>query len=194
MSLFKRPLLFCAGLLLLLSHGAALAAVEIAFYSREFGTDFPHAFVVMKGTLDRTGEPVDVSYGFTAKSLTPAILMGSVSGEVIREKPKLAAGSDRQFAVVLSDEQYDSVMSVVEEWRNAPQPSYNLNRRNCVHFAGELAQAAGLKVNFPAKLMKKPRSFLVSVREANADFLRERAVAAKSQLGNSVASQEHISR
>src|SRR5688500_12836683 len=49
----------------------ALAAVEIAFYSRELGgNNFPHAFVALHGTVDATGEAVDTSYGFTAKSVT----------------------------------------------------------------------------------------------------------------------------
>ena len=150
----------------------ALAAVEIAFYSRELGgNNFPHAFVTLKGTVDSTGERIDTSYGFTAKAVTPAILFGSVSGEVIVEGENQVARSDRQFALTLSDERYLHVMAVVEEWRKRPQPSYSLNSRNCVHFVGELAQAAGLTVTFDRRLMKKPRSFLISVREANAALL-----------------------
>ena len=50
------------------------------------------------------------------------------------------ARSTRQFALTLSDERYRAVMAVVERWRNRPQPSYNLNHRNCVHFVAELAR------------------------------------------------------
>ena len=61
-------------LLLLILPGPALAAVEIAFYSRELGgNNFPHAFVVLHGTLDATGEAVDTSLGFTAHSVTPGL-------------------------------------------------------------------------------------------------------------------------
>jgi hypothetical protein len=131
------------------------------------GNNFPHAFVSLRGTLDATGEAVDTSYGFTAKSVTPALLFGSVSGEVVVEGPEQIARSDRQFALTLSDDQYRSVMTVVDRWRSRAQPSYHLNRRNCVHFVGELAQAVGLRVEFVRRLMKRPRSFLEHVRSLN---------------------------
>jgi hypothetical protein len=149
-------------------HAPAAAAVEIAFYSRELGgNNFPHAFVALHGTIDATGEPVDTTYGFTAKAVTPALLFGSVSGEVVVEGEREIARSDRQFAITLPDEGYAALMAVVERWRNAPQPSYNLNRRNCVHFVAELAEAAGLRVERIDRLMKRPRSFLLHVRELN---------------------------
>ena len=160
---------FLLALLLLCGlPGHALAAVEIAFYSRELGgNNFPHAFVALRGTVDSTGEAIDTSYGFTAKSVTPAILFGSVSGEVIVEGPEQIARSDRQFALTLTDDQYRAAMAVVDRWRNRPQPSYHLNRRNCVHFVGEVAQAVGLRVEYVRRLMKRPRSFLQHVRSLN---------------------------
>jgi hypothetical protein len=146
----------------------ALAAVEIAFYSRELGgNNFPHAFVALRGTVNSTGEAVDTSYGFTAKAVTPALLFGSVSGEVVVEGPQQIARSDRQFALTLSDDQYRAVMNVVETWRSRAQPSYNLNRRNCVHFVGAVAEAVGLRVEYVGRLMKRPRSFLQHVRSLN---------------------------
>ena len=155
-------------LLLLASHVPASAAVEISFYSREMnGDNFPHAFVVLKGTVDGTGDPVDTSFGFTAKAVTPAILLGSVGGEVVVEGPRQIARSDRQFSVILSDAQYGAALAVIERWRNRPQPSYNMNRRNCVHFVGEIAQAIGLSVEFPRGLMKRPRSYLQHIRGLN---------------------------
>ena len=157
------------GLLLLCGLPAhAFAAVEIAFYSRELGgNNFPHAFVTLHGTVDSTGEAVDTSYGFTAKAVTPALLFGSVSGEVVVEGPEQVARSDRQFAFTLTEDQYRAVMAVVEAWRSRPQPSYNLNRRNCVHFVSEVAGAAGLRVENVRGLMKRPRSFLQHVRGLN---------------------------
>jgi len=155
-------------LLLLAFHSPAVAAVEIAFYSRELGgNNFPHAFVVLHGTVDATGETVDTSLGFTAHSITPGILWGSVRGEVLVEGERQIARSDRQFALTLSDERYRAVMTVVDRWRNMPQPSYNLNRRNCVHFVAEMAAAAGLRVEQVPSLMKKPRSFLLHLRGLN---------------------------
>lgn len=173
------------GLLLLVGlQFPAFASVEIAFYSRELGgNNFPHAFVVMRGTVDSTGEQVDQSIGFTARSISPAILWGSVSGEVSAEPAGQIARSDRQFALSLTDEQYRAVQAVVARWRNAPQPSYNLNRANCVHFVGELARAAGLRVEFQERLMKRPRSFLIAVREANPDLLASPAGAAQPTQG-----------
>lgn len=159
----------CVAVLLLPCIWApADASVEIAFYSRELGgNNFPHAFVVLRGTVDATGEPVNTSYGFTAKAVTPAVLFGSVAGEVIVERPQQIARSDRQFAVTLRDEQYNRVMALVDEWRGRAQPSYNLNRRNCVHFVAALAETIGLRVDYVDRLMKRPRSFLIHVRSLN---------------------------
>ena len=157
----------------------ALAAVEIAFYSRELGgNNFPHAFVALHGMVDSTGEVVDTSYGFTAKAVTPALLFGSVSGEVEVEGPDQIAHSDRQFAVTLTEEQYRAVMAVVEAWRTREQPSYNLNRRNCVHFVSDLAAAAGLRVENVRGLMKRPRSFLQHVRSLNPQLAEPQAAPA----------------
>lgn len=153
---------------LLMIGAPANAAVEIAFYSRELGgNNFPHAFVALHGTVDATGEHVDTSYGFTAHSVTPALLFGSVTGEVVVEGERQIRRSDRQFALTLSDDGYRAVMAVVEQWRQRPQPSYSLNHANCVHFVGALAQAVGLRVEYLDRLMKRPRSFLIHVRELN---------------------------
>lgn len=153
--------------LIWLVPASASAAVTISFYSKELGTSFPHAFITLTGTVDATGEPVDTSYGFTATAISPAILFGSVEGEVSPEEKGYIERSDKQFSLPLTDAQYGAVLGVVESWRDAEQPSYNLNHRNCVHFVGEVARAIGLNVTFDPHLMKKPRSFLVSVRDAN---------------------------
>lgn len=167
-----RPLLRRLGLALAfwlaLIAGPALAAVEISFYSRELGgNNFPHAFIVLKGTLDATGERIDTSLGFTAHTVTPALLFGSVRGEVLVEGEREIARSNRQFGLTLTDAQYRTVMGVVDDWRNRAQPSYNLNRANCVHFVAAVAQALGLRVEHAERLMKKPRSFLQLVLGEN---------------------------
>lgn len=164
-SLWRRVLL---AFLLFSVHAPAAAAVEIAFYSRELGDrNYPHAFIMLTGTVDATGEPVNASLGFTAHRVTPAILFGSVRGGVQVEVEERIAISDRQFSLTLSDERYRTVMAVVGRWRNLPQPSYNMNRANCVHFVSELALAAGLRVENRSRLMKRPRSFLQHVRALN---------------------------
>ncbi|MBJ7500716.1 MAG: hypothetical protein JHC57_13270 [Sphingopyxis sp.] len=154
--------MLCAGL-----SFPARAEVIVSFYSHDFGDRFPHAFIVMKGTVDATGEAVDSNYGFTAVSVSPAILFGSVKGKVESSKPDYIAKSDRQFDVTVDDATYASVLARVAEWRDREQPSYSLNKRNCVHFVMELAETVGLKVNRKSKLFKKPKSFLVEVRGLN---------------------------
>jgi hypothetical protein len=155
--------------------GPAFAAVEISFFSRELGTNFPHAFVVLKGTVDATGERVDTSLGFTAHSVTPALLFGAVRGEVEVLEEGYIARSDRKFAVTLTDDQYRRVLAVADEWRNAPQPSYRLRQHSCVHFVSAIAEAIGLRVDNVQRLMNRPRSFL------------ERVIALNPQLASSGA-------
>ncbi|MCE3590045.1 hypothetical protein LXJ59_25990, partial [Escherichia coli] len=62
----------------LLGATPAWAAVTITFWSHEFGNSFPHAFFTLRGVPDAGGAPVDANYGFTAKAVTPALLMGTV--------------------------------------------------------------------------------------------------------------------
>ena len=168
-----------AALILLLSFapGAARAAVELAFYSRDQGVDFPHAFVTLKGTLDATGEAVDTNFGFTPRHISPAVLMGSVGGKVVSVEADYIALSNRHFAVVLTDAQYRAVMAEVEAWRTRAQPNYNLNRRNCVIFVAEVADAAGIDGSPEPGLMKKPKTFLNLLRDRNAPLIAARSSA-----------------
>jgi hypothetical protein len=168
--------LLTAVLALFFAPAAATAAVEISFYSRELGgNNFPHAFVTLQGQPDGGGSPLNISYGFTAKNVSPAVLMGSVGGTVMNEPPSYVAKSDRQFKLVLPDERYRAVMAVIAKWQAKPQPSYNLNKANCVHFVREIAQAIGLDVDVGNALMKKPRSFLLAVKARNANLLSKSA-------------------
>ena len=152
----------------------AAAAVTITFYSKELGTTFPHALVTMNGTLDRSGERIDVDYGFTAKTVSPAILFGAVKGEVISDHgAAYIRASDKHFTITLSDAEYDRVMTVVAKWRALPQPSYDLDKRNCVHFVADLAAGLGMRADIPRKLVKKPRSYLNLLTEGNRPWLVE---------------------
>jgi len=166
----------CFLLLLVLAGLAspATAAIEVSFYSKEFGSSYPHAFITVRGTVDRSGEQVDTSYGFTAKNVTPAILMGAVPGEIVQSSAGYIAKSERHFSLVLSDEEYDRLLAVVEAWRTARQPSYHLNRRNCVFFVGELAAALGMRADTPKALMKKPFSYVQHLLQANREWLEAR--------------------
>jgi hypothetical protein len=152
----------------------AAAAVEVSFYSKEFGATYPHAFVTVRGIVDRSGEQIDTSYGFTAKHVTPAVLMGSVPGEIIQSSAGYIAKADKHFSLILSDEEYDRFMATVARWRTARQPSYNLNRKNCVHFVAELAAAVGMQAGTPKALMKKPFSYVRHLLQTNRQWLVQR--------------------
>ena len=82
--------------------------------------------------------------------------------------------SDRHFTITLSDAEYDRVMATVESWRALEQPSYNLNRQNCVHFVAQVAAALGMKADTPRALMKKPRSYLEMLTRTNQPWLAAR--------------------
>jgi hypothetical protein len=146
----------------------AQAAVTITFWSHEFGNSFPHAFFTLRGTPDAGGAPVDANYGFTAKTISPALLWGTVPGRLDIAKPAYMASSDAQFSVVLTDAQYADVVALVRAWDDKTgDGQYNLNRRNCVHFVQEAARRSGLVGLDQPGLMKKPRSFLLAVAATN---------------------------
>lgn len=147
---------------------SARAQITVAFYSHELDRRFlPHAFIVLKGMPLAGGPPVDVNFGFTARSVTPAVLMGPVFGKIEAADAAYVHRSDRKFAFTISDQQYGQLMALVEKWRTLPGKSYDLNHRNCLHFVGEAAQVLGLKVMFDKSLIKRPRSFLENVIRLN---------------------------
>lgn len=163
----------------------AQAAVTITFWSHELGSSFPHAFFTLRGVPDAGGAAVDANYGFTPKTISPAILMGTVPGRLDIAKPAYIANSDAQFSLVLSDAQYARVMALVAAWdERTGDGQYHMNRRNCVHFVQEAAKIAGVaQVDFPA-LMKKPRSYLKAVATANAGRVRMVAMDGKAYLAS----------
>lgn len=164
------PMLRRLLLILLLAIGTvqpARASITMTFWSQELGNEFPHAFFALRGVPDAGGAPVDVNYGFTARSLTPAILFGTVRGRLDTATPGYMRRSDVQFSVILTDAQYAAVLALVREWGETGDTRYNLNRRNCVHFVQEAARRAGLSGTDRPALMKKPRSYLRAVAAAN---------------------------
>lgn len=146
---------------------SAQAEVIATFYSHDFGDHFPHAFVKLKGTVDAKGQVVDTNFGFTAVSVSPAILMGSVKGMIETKDAKYIASSNPHFSVKLSDAEYGRFMVFVDKWRNLPGKSYNLGTRNCVHFAMEATALLGLRVNRKSRYFKKPKTFLLEVMGLN---------------------------
>jgi hypothetical protein len=154
---------------LLLWPVAAPAKVTITFSSRELGVYFPHAFVRITGATDSEPDKViDTNYGFTAKAVTPAILAGSVAGEIKAANPTYVRRSDAHLSRVLTDEQYQQVLAIVKKWADLPQPSYDLHTRNCVFFVGDVARALGMHVDdSDPRLMSRPRSYIINLIRLN---------------------------
>jgi hypothetical protein len=165
-----RTLRFFLVLLLFGWASAASAEIEIAFYSKDFASTFPHAYVRLTGT-DESGKTIDTNYGFTPTALGPGILFGSVKGMIQTVDPVYVSRSDRHFSLKLSHEQYRQVLAVVDKWGNAKQPSYKLNGRNCVDFVADVAKTLGLSAPVIPKLMKKPKSYLTTITEMNAALI-----------------------
>ncbi|WP_375398075.1 hypothetical protein [uncultured Sphingomonas sp.] len=157
----------------------AAARIRIVFWSQEFGQNFPHAFVTLDGRLDRGGMPVSTSFGFTAKTLSPGILMGTVAGKIDYTSKGYLMKSFAHFTTTISDAQYDSIMKLPDEWGDRGDHRYNLNKRNCVHFVAEAAKRAGLTVAEPAGLMKRPHAFLESLVPLNTGRLTPLEMSAK---------------
>ena len=150
------------------SH-AAFAEVKMHFHSFNGSVlvgRYPHAFVVLEGTLS-DGTRVNENYGFSAEKTTPAILNGPVKHAVISEKPKTIPKTNRHFTMTLTDAQYRKIKSEVAAWRNAPGKYYDLEKRNCIHFVGKMAQIMGLKVEYPQKMLRRPKKWLNHITALN---------------------------
>jgi hypothetical protein len=146
----------------------ASAAVTLTFLSRDLGVNFPHAFVETTGATDADpATPIHANYGFTAKAISPSILLGPVTGEVMAVDENYIQGSERHFSLTLSDAQYAAFLKLVDEWRALPGRSYDLHKRNCVHFVEAIAKFIGLTVDHADALLLKPRSFLDEVAFEN---------------------------
>lgn len=152
----------------------AQAAVELTFYAKEMGGEFPHGFVRLTGTPDRGGAVVDTAYGFTATAVTPAILFGRVGGRLEVTPPNYVRSADPHLAVTLTDAEYDAVLATVARWQALEQPSYSLKRRNCVHFVADVAGTLGMQANVPENLTRRPKGFLESLIRRNRDWLAAR--------------------
>jgi hypothetical protein len=165
---------FLARLLLALAlafaPAAAWAKIEVSFHSFNgslLGNRFPHAFVVVKGTLEDTGDAVDDNWGFTAKSISPAILTGPVEAEIYHEKAKYVTSTNSHFTLTVSDATYRRMLAEMNAWANAPGKFYDLDHRNCIHFVGRIAELGGLKVDYPHELLRKPKAWLNHVAALN---------------------------
>ena len=165
-----RFLRLLAALLALVTASAAMAEVRVTFHSfngsMPFGR-FPHAFVSFDGTLDATGERVKENFGWSAKTISPAVLRGPVYGVILVEKDKWLTKTNRHFTIALTDAQYRKLRAEVEAFRTHPGKHYSLENRNCIHFVGRMGELLGLKVDYPAGMLRKPRQWLNRIGDLN---------------------------
>lgn len=163
-----------ACVLLFLGAGTvpAHAQVTITFWSQELGVNFPHAFFTLRGVPAAGGAPVDLSFGFTPKTVSPAMLLATVPGKVVPSSPADMRSSNAHFSRVLTDDQYRAVMQLAVDWSDRGDNRYRVNTRNCVHFVAEAMRRSGLRVEEPRNLMKRPRSFAQLIARLNAGQVR----------------------
>ncbi|MDG5747798.1 hypothetical protein P8Q88_06360 [Qipengyuania sp. XHP0207] len=148
---------------------AARADVRLSFHSFNGSVlvgRYPHTFISLEGELD-DGTAIKENYGFSAKNISPAILTGPVRHIIMTEKEKWLEKTNRHFTVTIDDAQYWRVREEVSRWRNAPGKFYDLDKRNCIHFVGAIAQIIGAKVDYPDDLMRKPRGWLNRIVQRN---------------------------
>ncbi len=155
-------------LLLGLFPATARADIEVAFWTRELGLELPHAFITIKGIVD--GKPVEESYGFTPKAITPAILWGPVPGRIDVTTKGYMAASNKLYTVTVADAVYPQLRDLVQRYGAKPGSIYRMNERNCVHFVAEAARIVGFRLPDAKGLMKRPTSYLMAVAAANKDF------------------------
>lgn len=153
-------LLLAVGLLALPHHARAEVKVHFqSFNGSLFVGRYPHTFVIFEGKLT-TGEVINENFGFSAKNASPAVLAGPVAHIIFVEQPKWLVRTNRHFSVPVDDATYHRMRAEVEAWRNAPGKFYDLDKRNCIHFVGRMAEMAGLTVDYPAAMLRKPRAWL----------------------------------
>src|SRR5262249_44141362 len=81
-------------------------------------------------------------------------------GAVVSMPDDYIAMSQPHLSLPISDEQYRSVLAVIDRWRKYPQPSYNLDTHNCVTFVREIAIALRLPASNNVKFIHSPKEFL----------------------------------
>ncbi|HZW17118.1 MAG TPA: hypothetical protein VFF66_12810 [Brevundimonas sp.] len=159
------------GVFLALIAGQAWAEVTVTFYAhpgarvRDGYLLFPHAYVHAEGTVDATGEAVDWSAGFTAKSPGPHLLFLR-GGGVVEEPDARYVNEGKPYLELTVDDATWYALKERAEWWNSPEGSvYDLRRRNCITFIADLARVVGLRTA-PEPSMK-PGTFLEATAALN---------------------------
>lgn len=148
----------------------ALADVQISFHSFNgsvLAGRYPHTFIHLKGELENNGRPVNENYGFTAKKVSTAILNGPVQHDISIEKPKYLKKTNIHFTMTITDAQYHRIVAEMKKWRDAPGKFYDLDKRNCIHFVGAIAKIVGVKVEYPKKMLRRPKKWLNYISSLN---------------------------
>jgi hypothetical protein len=156
---------------------SASAEIEVAFWTRELGLELPHAFFTIKGSVD--GKPVEETYGFTAKTITPALLWGPVPGRIDIASQGYIAASNRLWTVTVPDTAYPRLKALVARYSAKPGSVYRMNQHNCVHFVADAAGALGMRLPNGAGMMKRPTTYMMAIAAANKDFPTLKMVAHK---------------
>ncbi len=158
-------------LLLALAGGPAWAEVVLTFYAhpgarvRDGYLLFPHAFVHATGSLDDTGDPVDWSAGFTARSPGPQLLFARGVGVVANPDARYVGEGKPYLRLAVSDAAYRAVRARADWWGSPEGSVYDLRRRNCISFIADLARVAGLRT--AAEPSMKPGTFLEATAALN---------------------------
>jgi hypothetical protein len=160
--------------LLLLGATGAQAAVTIAFYAHHLGSkglwvEFPHAYVTLTGTTEVGALPVKANFGFTPPVVGPDALFGWVDGAVVGADDDYVAKDTPYLTFALTDKQYATVLAVAARYRNYPQPSYEIDKRNCVLFVKDVAAALGLSVSDDERFVREPGQFMADLKTRNAE-------------------------
>ena len=143
--------------------------MTLSFYSFNgaFGGRFPHAFVRWEGTLS-DGTPVDGNAGFTARSISPGILLGSVEHTIWVEEDKYMSEANRHFELTIDDATY--AQAFARRWR----PGERCRARGTTSTAATACTSWrvwrswwGLRADDPGELTKKPKAYLNHLIELN---------------------------
>lgn len=166
-----RPLALAIALLLSIIPLPALAAVTISFHSFNgsyLGGRYPHAFIVLEGTLESDGRRINENYGYSTSAGALAALNGNVRGIIQVEQPRYITSTNRHFSLTISDAQYHAIIAEVNAWRDTPdQRRYNLDTRNCIHFVARIATMVGISAPVPRNMVRRPKRWLNYVTGLN---------------------------
>ena len=138
-----------------------------ATFDKTANTLYAVTVIVLGLDTSEASPRVTKTHVIDAFTATPAVLAGPVEGEIYIEQPKWIAKTNTHFTVTVDDETYRKMRAEADFWGHRPGRFYDLDHNNCISFVGKIAQMAGLKVNYPKNLMRKPRAWLNHISALN---------------------------